>query len=707
MQKNFITFCFIMAIFPVLAVADVVPITGRTEINSPDAIQSNTPKIKLTDLPNPDNPQEVKEFFKKKFEDAVRMDTDKPIDLSSSSASDVVHSPEYYALQREKNKPLFQKMYEKALASLHDETKENDQDSHDSAVDDQTLETATRFFQLVRQKRHDEITEPQIPTVSVPLPSGRRILAPAQEHIPYLLSYIDIQTNGYLKVEDTITIVANDNEFAKGLVRIFPKYAKNSQKIELILDKVTVNNNEIPYTAEEIGTKIVLKPKYQQKLNPGVYTYRFNYLVNNKLYRVQDDDILLRWSLTGLPLNMFITSANAIVSVSNGGSFKNIAAYIGEKDIFTSNRMNAYKLAHNVFAFSSNTPVLNGESVEIIALLDKDVLFADFDKSFSAFLNNWGNVLYAVFGFITILISFLLSLSTLKKNNNSKGKFTPSYNGALMRSILIGKYDRIAFVSALLDIYRKNAIDIIDENGRIFLEKRAQGLSKLNKIERKIIAALFGRKIQKIEANNVNNKYFKRAYNILGKSVNRQLGKMKIVQNIGYLIFSIIMLILTLVFIAVISINTAQSLIILLSTTSLYAFYIWIWRHKFKHWYTTIIMKVLALLSLLLIWLFSSIYVGSLTSIVICATVYMIYVFATIFGTNNNFINEAKETVTRYKEYLIGNAESINLSNAFMMQQSNIFALSISEYFPQNISNQKSYKLDIAENLRRTLIGIL
>ena len=320
MQKNFITLCFISVLFSTAALADVVPITGRNPAKALEMQQQNlkTPTIRPGDLPDPNDTEAVREFFKKRLENAARIDTENPLDLSTPSSSDVIHSPEYYAQEREKNKPLFQKMYEQALASLHENENKDAQNEDENVLNEQEIETATRFFRLVRQQRHDEITEPQIPTVSVPLPSGRRILAPAREHIPYLLSYIDIQTNGYLKIEDTITIVANNREFAQGVIRIFPKYARSSQKIELILDKVTVNDREVPYTAEEIGTQIILRPKYQQKLNPGVYTYKFSYMVNNKLYRIQDGNILMRWNLTGLPLNMFITSANAIVSVPDG-----------------------------------------------------------------------------------------------------------------------------------------------------------------------------------------------------------------------------------------------------------------------------------------------------------------------------------------------------------------------------------------------------
>ena len=85
----------------------------------------------------------------------------------------------------------------------------------------------------------------------------------------------------------------------------------------------------------------------------------------------------------------------------------------------------------------------------------------------------------------------------------------------------------------------------------------------------------------------------------------------------------------------------------------------------------------------------------------------IIFAFTNIFGEQNNFINEAKNAIAKYKEYLQTNADAINLSRDFVNQQSNIFALDINEYYPQNISNKNAYKLDIAESIKQALIGII
>lgn len=701
MKKLFFTICFtICSIWALPSNARIQSIVGQAK-PLPQVENSPVPN----NLPDPDNEDEVRAFFKKRLAEAARSVVKKDVDLTSVNSVNIVHSPEYYEAKKEQEKPFFQKVYEKALASLHqDDADANTSYSENDYLSDdkQIAETATRFFTL---EQEEEVKQPQVPTVALTLPSGRRILAPAREHIPYFLSYIDIQANGYIKIEDTMVVIANGKKFATALQRIFPKYAYKNQRMEFMLESVTVNGTEIPYITEEIGNNIVLKPKYKQNLKNGIYTYVFKYIVNNKLLR-SGDNVLLRWDLLGSPLNAIITSANAIISLPTGHSFNNAFSLIGSGNRYTDRRTNIFRFAGNTLAFSSNTPILNNESFNLIAEMNKNVFIKDFDKNFSTFLINWGNIAYAVLGLIAILGSFLLSLIGLKKERKNN-KYTPSYNGALMRSILVGKYDRAAFVSQLLDLYRKNVIDITQENNRLFLHKQDFDKSKLQKHELKAINSLFAKNVHSIEINTANNIILKKAYRIFSSKVMKQIKKYRIIHNISYVLFSCAMLLMTEIFISFISVNFAQTLIILLSTTLLYAFYIWIMRHHFKHWFVTIPIKLFALFSLLVIWGFSSIYVGGITSLLVIVMLVIIFAFTHIFGEQNNFINEAKNSIAKYKEYLQSNADAINLSRDFINQQSNVFALDIAEYFQQNISNKNFYKLDLAENIKQTLIGIV
>lgn len=703
MKKIFLTICFILAILPVSTRADIRLLTDTHSDRPRPNITDNREKASKR-LPNPNNEEEVRAYFKQRLENAVQSTMPEGTDLTSSVGVGVVHTPEYYKAKAEKEKPLFQKMYEKALSSWRGKDDDNSGNGQELDLTDREIaNVATRFFTLMEEETVHE--RPKIPTVSLSLPSGRRILAPAREHIAYFLSYINIHANGYLEIEETITLVANNNKFAYGLTRAFPKYASKFQHIDFKLEDVTVNGTKVPYTTEEIGDNIMIKPKYNQRLEPGVYTYVFKYTIANQLTDAGEAQFL-DWNVVGRPMDCFITSANAIISLPSGRQFSEISNIVGTPKMLSDRRSNRYDLAENVVAFSNTTPLFNQESMHIVALIDNDAFIKDFNKSYTYFITNWGNIVYALLGLLAILASFILSLINLKYERKNK-KYTPSYNGSLMRSLLVSKYDRLAFVAQILEMFRKNAIDIRQENNRMFLDKKNVDSSRLSVDERRALKHLFYKQGNSVEVNNVNNVLFKKAKRVFEKSTEKQIKKFRMIHNIGYVIFSTIMLLLTEIFIAYISVNFAQTLIILLVTTLLYAFYIWILRHRFKRWYIAIPIKLLTLLAVFAIWGFSSIYVGGICSFIVLIMVSVIFAFTRIFGEHNNFINDAKDAIGRYKEYLIGNADAINLSREFANQQSNIFALSIEEYFPQNVSNKSYYRLDAAEILKRKLIDIL
>lgn len=705
MKKNFFTICFsLILLLSSNCLAEMIPLDG---FNAQSYKPKNPPRQTDLRMPNPNDQEAVRAFFKKRFENASRLELPKDADLTTQMSVGIIHTPEYYEQQKEREKPFFQKLYEKTLASLHDEDDQTASTSSDSEVDPMEREiatAATRFFTLAEPDIQTQ-RQAQFPTVSVALPSGRRILAPAREHIPYFLSYIDIQANGYIKVEDTITVVANNRRLARGLTRIFPKITGKHQKVDFVLENVTINNRAVPYTIEEIGDNIVLAPKYNHKLEPGVYTYKFNYVINNKLQR-RKNKLLLDWSITGQPMNIFITSANTIVSVPTGHSFDEIAVVIGSYSRFSDRRTNRFNLASNVVAFSNYTPLFQGESMHVVAVMNESIFLKDFDKNFSHFITNWGTLLYAAIGLLAILGSFILSFLNLRHEQKSN-RYTPSYNGALMRSIAIGKYDRMAFVAQILDLFRKNAVEIKQDNGRVFLYRRDIDGSRLTSVEKRGIKQLFRRKSDVTEVNNANTMLFKKSRKVFEKFALKQVKKYRLIHNISYVLFSTAMLLLTEIFIALISVNVAQTLIILLATTLMYAFYIWILRHRFQRWYVAIPIKLLILIGLFVIWVFSSVYVGGICSALIMIMVAIIFAFTRIFNEHNNFINEAKTAISNYKEYLISNADAINLSRGFVNQQSNIFTLGIGEYFPQNATNKSYYRLDVADTLKQLLIGII
>lgn len=719
MKKFFLAIsCLALSGFLGKASAEVIPLSGLPQYEAEQAknntaTRARNPLELPPGMPDPNDQDAVREFFKKRFQEVPQMEMTDDIDWEKPSSTSVVPPPEYYEQQKEAQKSTFEKIFESTLDAIHQKDKKKENTGEDleniaDAAEQEAAKSATRFFIMAPKDSPVQPQEEKIPTVSVNLPSGRTILAPAMEHIPYYLSYIDIQSNGYIKAEETITVVANGRKFAYGFNRTFPKYTyyqgKRGHRIEILLESVTVNDTKVPYITEETANSILLKPKYKQPLEPGVYTYKFTYIINNILQR-NDNLVFMDWNLTGQALNTFVTSANAIISLPQGHSFKDAQVIISKDEQINTERTNIFNLAKNVLAFSNITPLFNGENMNIVTVMNQSIFIKNYDKNINTFLADWGKIIYAGVGFTTLLGFFLFSLINLKKEQRKK--YSPSYSGALMRNILIGKFDRLAYVAQILDLYRKNALDLINDNNRYFLVAKNIKSNRLTKTEKKALGCLFSRKATKLEVNVSNNLKFKKAGRFFEKGLKKQIKKYRLLQNISYILFSIFMLAATEFSIAAISTNLAQSLTVMFSTSLLAAFYIWILRHKFKYRLVGLLFKLFALMAVILIWLFCGIYTGLVASALIIAMIMTIFEFSRIFGEHNNFINDAKTTVGNFREYLISRADAINLSRDFINQQSNIFALGISEYFPQNVSNKNFYRLDVADGIKQSLIGIL
>lgn len=72
---------------------------------------------------------------------------------------------------------------------------------------------------------------PDFPVVTVEFPGGERTLVPAQEHIPYFSTQIEILPNGTASINDTAVVVAAGKKLKNGLSRIIPKISTSREGV--------------------------------------------------------------------------------------------------------------------------------------------------------------------------------------------------------------------------------------------------------------------------------------------------------------------------------------------------------------------------------------------------------------------------------------------------------------------------------------------
>ena len=688
MRKLFFAICF--TVFSInQAIADVHTLdTAAENRQKPSTVD---PFQAVEGMPNPNNLDEVINFFKKRFQNAHVSTRDQMGDLSKPGTIDIQHSKEYIDDMQEQKKSTFEKIYDAAMQRI---SGENVQDNKN---------TQTIFYRQVQ----DEAPQiQQIPSdlavVDVMLPTGNKIIAPAMEHIPYILTTINILPTGLIKIDEEITVIANNQKLRNGFVKILPKFstsrAKVKKKLDIELASVSVNGDNVAHYLEEIGDKIYIKPVKKYTLAPGVYNYKFSYVLDRKLW-YYDDFTEFYWDVSGSYLNLVVSSANTILSVSEGKSFLSQSVLTGYPKQLSAKRAVSAKLDDHALGFASTTPLMPGEGMHILVSLDKNTFLApDINRSFAWFVTDYGDILFSVFGLLSILISYMISWQYIKKNK-SKASVSFSNNATNNRYLIKNIFDAKSFVAFLLDMKKKQYIDIIKQDGNILLIKKTDDLSALKKAEKKALNNLFLGKDSVISATVPNMLKFKRAYQEIEKSTLAAFKHLNIKLNVGYLAFSIGMLLLAISAIALIAINPIQTAILLISSIATIAFYTYMLKKKFNSKFLSYTIKFFGTVFIIFAILLMSVYIHFVSAVILALIIYIIFEYSGLFTKRGGLLKNKIKDVEKIKTYLEKNVLTISISQEFVNQQANIYAFELDTLYTPNDKNKKAYLLDIAKEL--------
>ena len=692
MRKLFFAICF--TVFSInQAIADVHTLdTAAENRQKPSTVD---PFQAVEGMPNPNNLDEVINFFKKRFQNAHVSTRDQMGDLSKPGTIDIQHSKEYIDDMQEQKKSTFEKIYDAAMQRI---SGENVQDNKN---------TQTIFYRQVQ----DEAPQiQQIPSdlavVDVMLPTGNKIIAPAMEHIPYILTTINILPTGLIKIDEEITVIANNQKLRNGFVKILPKFstsrAKVKKKLDIELASVSVNGDNVAHYLEEIGDKIYIKPVKKYTLAPGVYNYKFSYFLDRKLW-YYDDFTEFYWDVSGSYLNLVVSSANTILSVSEGKSFLSQSVLTGYPKQLSAQRAVSAKLDDHALGFASTTPLMPGEGMHILVSLDKNTFLApDINRSFAWFVTDYGDILFSVFGLLSILISYMISWQYIKKNK-SKASVSFSNNATNNRYLIKNIFDAKSFVAFLLDMKKKQYIDILKQDGNILLIKKTDDLSALKKGEKKALNNLFLGKDSVISATVPNMLKFKRAYQEIEKSTLTAFKHLNIKLNVGYLAFSIGMLLLAISAIALIAINPIQTAILLISSIATIAFYTYILKKKFNSKILSYIIKFFGTVFIIFAILLMSVYIHFISAVILALIIYIIFEYSSLFTKRGGLLKNKIKDVEKIKTYLEKNVLTISISQEFVNQQANIYAFELDTLYTPNDKNKKAYLLDIAKELENMI----
>ncbi|MCQ2741634.1 MAG: DUF2207 domain-containing protein [Alphaproteobacteria bacterium] len=209
-----------------------------------------------------------------------------------------------------KEKSVFEKIYEKALERIDNSSPKRQRED---------VLQSENFAASTIQEQQTQWQDENIPVIKTELPPDNKMTTiVAMEHIPYLMNSIEILPSGMVKFEETVVVVANGNKLRRGLSKILPLNIYNNKgqkhRIDYSIIDVTINDEKQDFYLTSDDEHVYILPKNDYSLDPGVYTYKFEYIADNVLWR-DGDSYQFFWDVGGNGWNLVVDRLGASLNM--------------------------------------------------------------------------------------------------------------------------------------------------------------------------------------------------------------------------------------------------------------------------------------------------------------------------------------------------------------------------------------------------------
>lgn len=659
---------------PNLALSGVRSASDPVDIKPVDfsKLQKETKKL-YKELPDINDKKAIQKYLEKRIKITTIANINEN-EIATPSSTSIVNLDELKKKQ-EKTLSAYDKIYQDSLNRAKDMNSTINED----------LELQGRFYRPVEHNEEPQKFIPDFPYVMVKLSDEREIMAPAEEHIAYMLSTINIAPTGLVDLTEEFVIVSNNETFPQGFFRILPKYsciAKDEcRRIDLTLKSVTINGEEHPYKITENGNKLYIEPKKPINIPTGIYTYRFNYLIDRLIWNHDDFDEMY-WDLTAKTLISVVGSANAVVILPSGETFMGQNAIVSTtKNDILPNRATIAHLSENAIGIADTEALAQGDDLHIYIALEKGTLTPpDFSKKYSWFIQDYGVNLFALLALLAIFISYKVSSVQMRKNLDKtqvKLKKTPSIFRILNSNI----YDVRSFGAELLNLYAKNVVDLNSKENTAVLIKKTDDLKKLSKTEQKLMNILFPNTETVLPANKEAKLKLLRAYKYLQLNTIKTFSLYKLRLNALYLLFSLGMLTFGIICSSFTAVNPLHTFLVIISCTIIIFLLIVLFNYTSNNKYLALSLKTISVFLILFISGLLNIYTSKIYAVIIILTILLIISYYKLFSRRSGLLkNKIKET-EEYKTYLTKNTDIEMTKKDFKTKLPYIFAFGIEDKY--------------------------
>ena len=541
-------------------------------------------------------------------------------------------------------------------------------------------------------------------TITIP-PFDEKVSVPTAEHIPYLFTKIAVLQSGLIRLDETIMVVTDNKKLRYPLIKALPSYMVDrdgkAHKIEPSLLGVTINDQPIEYQLVEKGRNFLITPKIAFPLESGVYKYVFSYVIDRQIARYETFDEL-QWNVSGGNWNLVIAQAGATVTLPANAEPIAQQALVGYPFHYSPDKAIIARGTPNMLGFAAREPLFIAESMPISVTFPKGVINEPtFSQKLNWFVADYGDICFPALGWLVVLIAYLASWKYIQKTSKKqpvKLIKTPQ----MFRYLLTDKFDKTSFGAFLLDLFKKNIIDIQKNGDSILLVKRSDNLRLLPTKEQKAVKALFGNDAV-LTINKDNLSKIRQAAHWAEEENATKFRIFCFKLNAGYLFFSAAMLLLSQLFVALLNPNSPAIFSGMIFADLNIAAYLFLfsmeWKKRIVKWLVRVLCVVLLGLNFVILSGLSSMW----GAIFFMATAVTMLWFTKIYTKRNGLLKANIAEAANYKQYLKDNKENISMGRDFLNQQANILALEVEGDYPPSEKLKDYYRLDIVQELLKKI----
>lgn len=709
MRKLFLAICFTLCLGSEVAFSAVKSVSNLAEAQKDASTENSLERaqelMKEKQYFRNMNQEQMREYLKERLFHVVMTKLEKTDGLGGDGAISVQKSALQEEIEAQNKKSIFEKIYDKAMNNLINITEPKPAAkiyTDDSNMRPQAAEEAERMQRQQAALRQAWLNS-NINMIDVELPPfNQKTLVPAQEHIPYLFSRIELLPDGLVRITDTITVVANGEKLKESIQRAFPKFVfdreGNRQKVDFNLLGVSINGNPVDYKLTDRNNYVFMEPSQKLELVPGVYEYQFDYTIDNQIFSYDEFDEFY-WNLTGSVWNLIISRAGAAIILPPNTKTLGQTSLSGYNGYWREDMVTITQEQDNVLGFVSKSPLFIGQAMEMIVSIPKGAVSnISWSKKFLRLINAYGDVIFSAFGLVAIFLSYMVSWNYIRKNKNmpTKGIYK---DAALARYLAKGVIDKKTFGAFLLDLYRKNIIDIEENDNNILLVKKTDNLASLSRAEKKAVHLLFGSEESILNINSYAKLKMNKVADLVKNDVSKKVKLLNFKINIGYLLFSIGMLLFTEAAISYLNYDFLYNFVFLTLTTLMFVFCLWLFQQKFAPaWKNKLARAASIILAMLTTFIMLAV-VNLTTIILIAVTLFVIQEYSKLYAQRDGLLAAYVTEVQNYAHLLKNKVEAISLGKDFVKNQPIIFALDCEDEYKPSEQNKNVYKLNIMSKL--------